>query len=47
MYYPDYSLAPCAVTKPIYETHEHAMLDVVEILKKNMPDKPVKPWLGH
>ena len=44
IYYPDYSLAPCAVSKPIYENHEHAMLDVVEIIKKHMPDKPIKAW---
>lgn len=44
IYYPDYSIAPFAVTKPIYQNHEHAMLDIAEVFKRNMPDKPLKEW---
>jgi len=44
IYYPDYSLSPVAVTEPIYQHHEHAMLDIVEIFKKHLPDKPLRDW---
>ena len=47
IYYPDYSLTPSAVTRSIYENHEHVMLDIVEILKNNKPDKPIKAWPKH
>lgn len=44
IYYPDYSLAPCARTEPIYLHHEHAMLDIVEMFKQHLPEKPLKAW---
>ncbi|MEL6116269.1 hypothetical protein P0Y67_13710 [Photobacterium sp. SP02] len=35
---------PIVVGKPIYFSHEHAMADAVEMLKKAMPSQPITAW---
>ena len=37
---------PLVVGKPIYQSHEHAMADAVEIFKKAMPEQPITAWRG-
>lgn len=44
VFYPADSTTPFVVGKPIYQSHEHAMADAVQIFKDMWPEKPITAW---